>query len=200
MAFNTEAVDMELEKHKHDSSYMGLEIYRSVSPLADRLGECMEKIDVNERGSFVSAINALRELLSELHSQAVRCGELRLEDEEDFLDFANWIAFWGGLFGDENAFRAAYPNDVLGEIYDFWQLVVEFADSILAYEGWNARFSELISGFSAGVASGNGKTGALLSEFTGERLNEIILIYRNSVDMFIELLSAAEKALADRTI
>lgn len=196
MAFDTEAIDRELEKHEHNSSYCALEIYRSVSPMGDKLRECMERLDINERESFISAINALRELLSELHRQAVRCAELRLEDEEDFMDFANWIAFWGGLFGDEAMFRAAYSNNVLGEIYDFWQLVVEFADSILAHEGWSAGFSELAWGFSSGVAEGNGKTGALLSEFTGERLNEIILIYSNSVDMFTELLSAAVGALS----
>lgn len=200
MAFDTAAIDMELEKHRHDSSYNALEVYRSVSPLADRLYGCMDEIDIYERDSFIPAINALKELLSEIHGQAVRCSELRIEDEEDFMDFANWIAFWGGLFGDEGLFRAAYPGDILGDIYDFWQLAVEFADSILSHEGWSLSFSELLLGFSSGVAEGNRKTESLLSQFTGEKLNEIILVYRNSVDMLIELLAAAEDALDKRKI
>lgn len=200
MAFDTLAIDKMLEKHEHNSSYSALEIYRSVSPIGDKLHACMEQLDINDMDTFMPAIEALKELLGEINRQAVRCAELSLEDEEDFMDFANWIAFWGGIFGDEKSFRIAYPAEILGELYDFWQLVTEFADSVLAHEGWSAGFSELLMGFSSGVALGNSKTEALMAEFSGEKLNEIILIYRNSVDMFTELLSAAVEALTNRTL
>ena len=178
-----------------ESTVEALKIYKRISDDTYVLAEKMDSLDVNERDSFVSAIRALKKVLKNLHGQALYCSELKLETQEDFMEFANWVAFWGGLFGDESLFMAAYPQDIMGEIYNFWQFAAEFADSLLKKEGWNMSFSELLRSFSSQVEKNNGKTEDLMKGFTHEKLNDIIYGYRDSVDMLVDLLTEATAAL-----